>query len=153
MLLDATNTHAHVITAETHGTALWLDHFMEDIDYLLCKVFLYLGAVGQCLNHTWDFAEANYVAVWNVGKMAFSEYASPVVSTQTDYLNVMQMDKFIILLVTELFDKKLLRIYSYSRRVFLQGCNEPLRGFREMTCINAPGRYYLFINECLNGVC
>ena len=95
--------HAEVFRLEDDGYSLRIDGFGNGIGDLTRQTLLHLKPAGEYIDEAWNFAEADDLAVRDVGYMRFAEEWQQVVLAHGIELDVLDDDHLVVVDVEEGF--------------------------------------------------
>src|SRR5271163_80116 len=88
LLLDAAHHHAQVAGLDDYGHALRFDYSLDGFGDLGGEALLNLEAAGKDFDQAWNFAEADHLAVGDVGDVYFAEERQQVVFAEAEHFDV-----------------------------------------------------------------
>lgn len=99
LFLDAAHGHAHVLCFYDYSDTEWLEGVLDAVFNLLGEAFLNLKATCVGIDDTWYFAEANDLAIGDVGNVGFSDEGYEVVLAERVDFDVFDDDHLTVVFV------------------------------------------------------
>ncbi len=101
LLFDAAHHHAEVLGLEDDGDALGVDGVGDGVGDLAGEALLHLQAAGEDVDEAGNFAEADDLAVGDVGDVGLAEEGQQMVLAQGEELDVLDDDHLVVVDVEE----------------------------------------------------
>src|SRR6202050_1375124 len=139
----APHHHAQVARFDHHGYSLGFDYLLDGFGNLRGQSLLNLQAAGKEFDQAGDFAEADYLAVRDVGYMHFAEEWQQMVLAEAEHFYVFDDDHLVVVDGEERAFEQGLGIFAVAAGEELQGLVNSLRSLLETFAV----RVFAYAND------